>query len=60
MIPDVVKFRHLQLSFVNEKFYHISLLKTIELSLCSFKTLQSRQLEFMQVYDQFIFTEAGM
>ena len=31
MRPDVVKFHHQQLSFIDEKFYHINLPKTIEL-----------------------------
>ena len=31
MRPDVVKFDHRQLSFIDEKFYHISLPKTIEI-----------------------------
>ena len=31
MRPDIVKFHHLQLSFIDEKFHHISLPKTIQL-----------------------------
>ena len=37
MRPDVVKFHHRQLPFIDEKFYHMSVPKGIELLHCSFE-----------------------
>ena len=59
MRQNVVKFYQQQLSFVNEKFYHISLPKTMQpffSVLLNAAVLTVR----VQVHDQFIFTEADI
>ena len=55
---DVVKFGHSQFSFINEKFYHISLPKAIELCTIFFNPAVMKLR--VQVNDQFIFTEADI
>ena len=58
MGQNLVKFYHRQLSFIEEKFYHISLPKTIQLFsvLLNAAVLTVR----VQVHNQFIFTEADI
>ena len=52
------KFYHRQFSFIDEKFYHISLRKTMQLFsvLLNAAVLTTR----VQVHNQFIFTEADI
>ena len=58
MKPDVVRFHHRQLSFIEEKCYHISLLKPYNFSsvLLNNAVMTIR----VQVHNQFVFTEADI
>ena len=54
MRPDIVKFHHRQLSFIDETFHHENLPKTIQLFSVLFNAavLTTR----VEVHSQFIFT----
>ena len=58
MRPDVVTFHRQQLSFIKEKFYHISLPKPYNFSsvLLNNAVMTIR----VQVHSQFVFTEADI
>ena len=56
MRPEVVKFCHRQFSLINEKFYHISLPKTIQLFFCFLNA--AVMTITVKVHNQFILSEA--
>ena len=58
MRPDVVRFHRQQLSFIDEKFYHISLPKPYNFSsvLLNTAVMTIR----VQVHSQLVFTEADI